>query len=55
MEMFLTFALVFAVLLIVVISVVRLNLFICQPNEVIILLGPQTPDLGRSCSGLPRD
>ena len=39
MEMFLTFALVFAVLLIVVISVVRLNLFICQPNEVIIFSG----------------
>ena len=39
MEMFLTFALVFAVLLIVVIFIVRLNLFICQPNEVIIFSG----------------
>ena len=39
MEMFLTFTLVFAVSLIVVISVVRLNLFICQPNEVIIFSG----------------
>ena len=39
MEMFFTFALVFAVSLIVVISIVRLNLFICQPNEVIIFSG----------------
>ncbi|MCE2447002.1 MAG: hypothetical protein J4F35_01020, partial [Candidatus Latescibacteria bacterium] len=39
MEMFLTFALVFAVLLVVVIFIVRLNLFICQPNEVIIFSG----------------
>jgi len=39
MEMFLTFSLVFAVSLIVVIAIVRLNLFICQPNEVIIFSG----------------
>ena len=39
MEMLLTFALVFAVLLVLVIVIVRTNLFICQPNEVIIFSG----------------
>lgn len=39
MEMLLTFALVFASLLVVVIIIVTTNLFICQPNEVIIFSG----------------
>ena len=39
MEMLLTFALVFAALLVVVIIIVTTNLFICQPNEVIIFSG----------------
>lgn len=39
MEMILTFAIVFAALLVVLIAIVTMNLFICQPSEVIIFSG----------------
>ena len=39
MEMLLTFAIVFAVLLVVVIAIVTVNLFICRPSEVINFSG----------------
>ncbi len=39
MGMILTFALVFSALLVVLIAIITTNLFICQPNEVIIFSG----------------
>lgn len=39
MGMILTFALVFSALLVVLVAIITTNLFICQPNEVIIFSG----------------